>query len=291
MILPNEFSATRARFNSHWVMTPSELFRFPLKVWSANLHLVGAYIGAYYSWLVAVFVGVFLWFGWRRKNLPELTLAAICLTSASAIIFLLRGFNEYLFNTAVIVTLLPLLARTGLLVWELARVGPLRFVRIGLLAAAGMLLVSWSYQIVLIKISPARYIERSTSWAVANYLRGWPTGFGVEEIVALLEKEKRPGIIFADAQWGNPRTALEVYRKRFPNLQIVPISQAFFDREKTHAVSEKARREHLARFAIFSADPSGRRRLWQENVEREMCSQRIEVRATPDQTPIVVCRF
>ncbi len=291
LILPSEFGAARARFNSHWVMSAGELLKFPTAVWGANLRLVADYVGAYYSWLVPVFFGVFLWLAWRRKNLPEIALAAICLTSACAIIFLLRGFNEYLFNTAVIATLLPLLARTGVLVWELAPVGSLRLARAGFLAGAGMLLAFWSYQLVLMKIAPARYIERSTSWAEANYLRGWPTGFGIPDIVKMLEKEKRPGIIFADAQWGNPRTALEVYRDRFPNLRIVPISRAFLDRDQTRALREEARRTNAVRFAIFSADPAGRRPLWQENVEREMCAERAEIKAVSDQMPIVVCRF
>ncbi len=118
-------------------MSPRELFQFPTEVWSANLRLVGDYIGSYYSWLVPVFVGVFLWFAFRRKSLPDLALASMCLAGAIAVTFLLRGFNEYLFNTAVIVVLLPLLARAGVFVWNLARTGPSRLFRGGLLVARG----------------------------------------------------------------------------------------------------------------------------------------------------------
>ncbi len=289
--LPATFNATRDRFNSQWVMGANELLAFPTKVWAANLHLAGDYIGAYYSWLVPVFVGVFLWLVWRRKSPPELTLPVMCLTGAVAVIFLLHGFNEYIFNTAIIVALLPLLARMGILLWDLPRRRPIRVLRGGLLGGAGILLAFWSYQIVLMEVSPAGYIERSTPWAIKNYLHGWPAGFGVKEVVAMLEQEKRPGIIFADAQWGNPRTALEVYKERFPNLKLIPISRAFLDRAETRALSDKARASVPARFAIFSADPAGQRRLWEINVEAEMCAQRWEVRGTPEQVPIVVCRF
>ncbi len=108
---------------------------------------------------------------------------------------------------------------------------------------------------------------------------------------SLLEKEKRPGIIFADTQWGNPRTALEVYQERFPNLRIIAVSREFLDPAETRKLRDFAQRLGPARFAIFSADPSGGRREWQENVEREMCAERTEVRAYPGQIPIIVCRF
>lgn len=290
-VLPSGFSATRAHFNGQWVMQPAELFHLPWKVWGANLHLVGNYIGAYYSWLVPIFLGLFIWLAWRRRNLPELALAALCLAGGAVVVFLLRGFNEYLFQTAIVVALLPLLVRAGTLVWDFPRIGRNRLPRIGFLTAAGILLLFWSYQIVFMIVSPARYLARSTPWAVANYLHGWPAGFGVKEVVAQLEKEKRPGIIFADPQWGNPRTALEVYQERFPNLRIVPMTQAFLDRAQTRALSEAARRANQVRFAIFSADPAGRRRLWQENVEGEMCAERTEMKAVPEQIPIVICRF
>ena len=125
-LIPSQFDAAKEQFNGRWVMSPRELLELPIQVWSANLRLVGDYIGSYYSWLAPVFVGVFLWFGFRRKSLPDLALASMCLAGAIGVTFLLRGFNEYLFNTAVIVVLLPLLARTGVYVWSRARTGPSR---------------------------------------------------------------------------------------------------------------------------------------------------------------------
>jgi hypothetical protein len=63
-------------------MTPAELLRFPLDVWSANLRVVGAYIGSYYGWAVLAFVAFFLWVSIRKGRFPELALAAMCVTSA-----------------------------------------------------------------------------------------------------------------------------------------------------------------------------------------------------------------
>ncbi|MDQ2659084.1 MAG: hypothetical protein M3Y03_01555, partial [Verrucomicrobiota bacterium] len=290
-ILPHEFEATKQRFNSNWVMSPHELMALPKAVWGANLQLVSAYIGADYSWFVALFFVAGIWFAVRRRHLAELTLILMCLAGAIGVIFLLRGFNEYLFNTAIIVVLLPLIARVGLVIWELPRVGRVRIVRGGLLAGAAIMLALWSYQIVLIGVSPGRFIELSTPWAASNYLTGWPTGFGVKEVMTLLEKEKQPGIIFADAQWGNPRSALEVYQARFPNLRIIPISREFSEPATVRKFAELAKKNRPVHFAIFSADPSGGRRDRQANVEREMCAERTEVKAYPGQMPIIVCRF
>src|SRR4029077_994747 len=144
------------------------------------LSVVNDYIGSYYSWFVPVFFGAFLLCAFRRKNLAELALAFMSLAGAAALIFLLRRFNEYLFNTAVIVPLLPLLARTFTLIWSLTTMRPALMVRRGLLAFAALMLGYWSYQIALMGISPGKYFEQSTPWAVTNYLQGWPTGFGVK---------------------------------------------------------------------------------------------------------------
>ena len=66
-------------------------------------------------------------------------------------------------------------------------------------AIALLALSNWIYQEIVMGVSPGRYIERSTPWAINNYLKSWSTGFGVKEIVSTLEKEQRPGIIVADS--------------------------------------------------------------------------------------------
>ncbi len=291
-LIPSEFDATKERFNARWVLTPTELMKLPAEAWGRNLRVVGDYIGAYYSWLVPVFVSAFLWFSIRKRRIPELALASMCLGGAVAICFLLRGFNEYMFNTAIIAVLLPLLARTGVLIWELRSGGAERYARNGLLALAAVTLTFWIYQIILMAVSPGRYIERSTPWAVTNYLNSWSTGFGVREVLAMLEQIKEPGIVFADTQWGNPRTTIELYRgRRFPNLKVHPITKEFLDPDETRKLRDYARTLGPVHLAIYSAEGSGRRARWQANIESEMCEERFELKGYPRQTPIIVCRF
>jgi hypothetical protein len=291
-LLPSEFNAAREHFNGRWVLSLPELSELPTAVWRANLALVADYIGSFYSWIVVLLFGVFSWLALRRRNFAELTLAAMCAAGAMGIIFLLRGFNEYLFNTAVIAALLPLLARLAVVITHFSHTGKQALMRRALLFCAGLTLGYWGYQDILMGVSAGKYIERSSAWAVTNYLKSWSTGFGVKEIVAMLEKEREPGIIFTDSQWGNPGTALEVYRaKRFPNLRIVPISREFLDPSESRKLADAAKKMAPTHLAIFSADKSEARQQWMGNVEREMCGTRTEFKAYPGQAPIIVCRF
>jgi 4-amino-4-deoxy-L-arabinose transferase-like glycosyltransferase len=291
-LLPAEFNATRDRFNSRWTMALGELAGLPFAAWRSNLEIVGDYIASYYSWAALLFFGIFSCLAVRRRNFTELTLVLMCLAGAAALIFLLRGFNEYLFNTAVIAVFLPLLARTGVLVSEFVRLRKTGLLRYAILLCAVLFVAYWGYQDVLMNVSAGKYFERSSHWARSNYLQSWSTGFGVKEVVAILETEKRPGIVFADSQWGNPGTALEVYRrKRFPNLRIVNVSREFLDRSETQKLRDFVLRAGPAHLAIYSADPTDGRMNWQANISEQMCKTRTEITAYPSQMPIVVCQF
>ena len=291
-LLPAEFSATREHFNSRWTMSFHELAGLPFAAWRANLDVVADYIASYYSWVALIFFCVFGWLALRRKNSADLALTLMCLTGAGVVIFLLRGFNEYLFNTAVIAVFIPLLGRMGVVINDFARATKTGLLRYPALLCAGFLVAHWGYQDILMNVSAGKYLERSSGWARSNYLQTWSTGFGVKEIVALLEKEKETGTVFADCQWGNPGTALEVYgKKRFPNLRVVNITREFLDHSETKKLKNFVLPLGPVRLAIYSADPSLGRLLWQQNINRHMCETRMEIKAHPSQMPIVVCRF
>lgn len=291
-MLPAEFNEVRARFDSKWVMSPSEIFGAPLQIWGANLRLISDYVGAYYSWALVPLLGLFFWKAIRGRESADVVLGCMFLIAAASVPFLLRGFNEYMWNTAVIALLLPLSARAIVFAWQWRDGALVKWARYVVLASAAAMVAHWTCQDVLMGISSARYLERSTPWAKANYLEHWPTGFGVKEIVAILGKEKRPGIVFADFQWGNPRTALEIYgRKRFPNLRVVQVTPEFADLDEVNKIRDIAVNLSAARFAIFSADKSKSRERWMGNLENQMCAEREEIRGTPSQMPIIVCRF
>jgi 4-amino-4-deoxy-L-arabinose transferase-like glycosyltransferase len=291
-ILPSTFNSARDRFNSRWVLSLDELLAFPIHMWRENLGIVAHYISSYYTWALTLFLAGCGWFAFRRQNSPELTLACMCVAGAIGVIFLLRAFNEYMLNTAIVVPLLALLARMGVSLWDAIHLQTGQLGRRALLLVGGVTLLHWGYQDFLMGLSPGRYIERSTPWAMANYLTDWATGFGVKEVVAILQTEKRPGVVFVDAQWGNPATALEVYRKkRFPNLRLVPAGREFLEEAGTRKLKEAALKLAPVHFAVFSADMFGVRAQWQLYLQKEMCETRREIKAYPSQAPIVVCSF
>ncbi len=287
-VLPSAFNATRARFDRNWVFSLSELVRLPFAAWSANLRVVGDFIGTYYTWGVPLFLCPTVWIALRKRRQAELVLLAMAAVGGGVVTFLLRGFNEYLFNTAVVAVLLPLLARAGTHAWQIPPIGRAGLLRLGLLALAALTLAHWTYQIVLMRISPGGYVERSTPWSVHNHLRSWSTGFGLDEIVALLEHIPQRGVVLTDPQWGNPRTGLEVYAVRFSNLALLPITRK---RLEDATQPNQARAESAVHLVIFSADASGDRPQWQEIVSRHLCAERVEVKGYPGQMPIIVCRF
>lgn len=291
-VIPVDFDATREQFDSLWVMSPVEILRLPMKIWAGNLGMIADYIGAYYSWVVGLFYSACVWLAIRRRDFAEIALVLMCLAGGGAIIFFLRGFNEYMLNTAVVAVLLPSLAQGAVVMWDLFRGKTARLARGGLLVATAVTASIWCRQMVLMATTPGAYFEQSTKWAAANYLTSWPTGFGIKELVAMLEKEPGPGVIFADPQWGNPRTALQVYARRFPKLRVVPVTAEFTDAAKRRELRDIARTMGPTRLLIFSAGAaSARGEMWTRDAEREMCDTRTEIKAWPRQMPIVVCRF
>jgi hypothetical protein len=292
VIIPSEFNATRENFDRQWIMSSREILQLPVETWRANLQIAVEYVDCYYSWGVILLFCAFLWMAIQKRDLPELALAAMCLVGAGAVILVLRGFNEYILNTAVIAVLLPVLARSLVMIWNLGRAHKEGLIRAGGLVLIAITVSAWIYQIVLMAGSPGKYLERSSNWAVANYLKGWPTGFGVKELVAMLANEKEPGVVFTDAQFGNPGTALEIYAKeRFPQLLLVRVSREFMDVSQVRQFKELAKRKGRCHYAIYSADVSGGRKQWLTNMARELCETRTDLRAEAGQMPIMVCRF
>ena len=61
-----------------------------------------------------------------------------------------------------------------------------------------------------------------------NYLKGWPGGFGIDETLEMLEKEKEK-IVLLDRHWGNPGKGIIIYKKNFPELHLMPMGPEILD--------------------------------------------------------------
>lgn len=284
IILPLRFWADSTDFNSRWVLSLEEMAAWPRDIWLNNAGMVGDYYLRVYSLFALALLGFFLYRVWRGRGPAELGLAAMFLWGSLAVVTGLRGFNDYIYNTALVTLILLMLARV-LAFPPAARLG-----RAAVLVLGAALALNWGWQIARLSVSPAQYFLRSTAWMQQNYVRGWPTGFGIPETVKFLKEQPGPGLVFVDPQWGNPGTSLEVYRDQYPQLRVAKISDQFQEVSNAEQFQQKARKIYTTRLVIFSANPNGRSH-WQDSVYKYLCSERREIKAAPEQMPIVICRY
>lgn len=297
--LSSESAQMERQFNGRWLMTVPDLLRWPVAVWRTNLMSIRDYYLHYYSVFILLPVLYFFFIALRRWE-PKAVLGLGFLGGSVAVLFLLKSFNEYIYNTAVIVFLAPLLAAAFFPAWEAATAprggkGTRAASRVAgalVLVSFAALLAHWAYQDVLMKVSPADYIRRSTPWAVGNYLEGWSGGFGVAEAVAYAKGQEGPIVVIADPQWGNPRTSMEVYAWGSQDARVISLTKDFLTAEGTQAAKAFLQKQPFkTRLAIFSSYSNDARATWQNNLESYLCDARKEIQVEPTQTPIVICSF
>jgi Dolichyl-phosphate-mannose-protein mannosyltransferase len=288
-------AALEGQFNDRWLMSIQQLLGFPLAIWRNNFNQVRGYYYSYYSVFILLPLAYFFYLAAYRRQAKDIILGIGFLGGSISVILLLKSFNEYIYNTAVIVFLIPLLARALWVALESLAGGGRgfeRWLQWLVLASFVLLTTHWTYQDGLMKISAAGYIRRSTPWAITNYLEDWPGGFGVSETLAYLRAQPGPGLILADPQWGNPRTTLEVYNPDYPRMRVVGLSKDMQTDAGTQAVKKFILTQPFQqRLVVFSSDTNETRIIWQRNVEKYLCDTRKEIQVEPTQQPIVICSF
>lgn len=285
----------QGRFDSNWLMSIGDLLKLPTAIWHTNWTFIRDYYYHYYSVFILLPLAYFFYLAVRnawKRSFKDGLLALGFLAGSFAVLVLLKGFNEYIYNTAVIVFLIPMLARAFLAALDAAKLKRERALGAAVLLSFVLLAGHWAYQDGLMKASAAGYIRRSSPWAVANYLNNWSGGFGVAEAISFLKEQPGPGLVLADPQWGNPRTAMEVWNKDYPDLRVIGMTSDFQSEDGTQAAKAHIDTQPFkSRLAVFSAATNQGRILWQENVEKYLCATRKEIQVEPQQPPIVVCTF
>ncbi len=284
LIVPLAFWLDSASFNARWVLPLAGLLQLPRDLWAGNVGMVGDYYYHVYSLFAAGLCALFLFRALRRRELAEIGITAMFLWGSLAVIVGLRGFNDYTYNAAVATLILLMLAR--ILAAPLSR--PARRV---VLALGALLVLNWGYQAGRMMLRPAEYFLGSTAWMRTSYVTNWPTGFGVREVAEFLKQQPGPGIVFADPQWGNPGTSLEVYQEWYPDIRVAKISQQFFDPNTVRELRERSIETYRTRLVIFSAVTVNQRERWQANVFALLCDEKTEIAPAAGQMPIVLCRF
>ena len=294
LAIPGEFWASKQEFTSRWAMTATEIFSFPLETWRQNAVQVSDIFSHYYSWAALVIVLIFTIRGVAKRDMRDTIVSLLWLGGTVAVLFLLKGFNEYVYHTATIPFLIIIMARVAAHVLEYVKK------RTGIIWKTATIVLGilclyttafWIYQTALIKISPIKYLEQSTDWAKSAYLTGWSSGFGVPEVVDFLKKTEGDGIIITDSQWGNPGTAIQVFHRYwYQNIAVFPLLVDFFDerfRARLKTLDVKSR------FFIFSdwVSEDSERSEWYHIVKNEFCLEEKEFAPYDGQIPIAVCSF
>jgi len=288
--MPAAFDQIKKNFDARWTLSFQELLHLPVSVWLANGALIGNYFKRYYTlWTVPLLLG-FAIAAVRRRSAPDILIGLMFLGASSAVLFFVKSFNEYIYNTEVIVFLVPILARAILFGIGQMKMAALRF---GTIVISVILFASWGYQIVLMRADAGKYILRGTPWMVTNYLQNWSTGFGINMVVNYLgsKDDGRRGVVFTDPQWGNPQTALQVFAKsHYPHFQVSGITAEFTDEAQIRKLRDEKLADIPHRFLVYSAATDSERTEWQKPVQ-VLCERRQQFREHPAEPPLIVCEF
>ncbi len=298
MIIPANLFSLEKQFTGQWTLSLGEIFSWPTAIWSANLNLVWDFFQHYYSPAVLLLAIVFSFLAFWRRQREEIMASIMFWLASLAVVFGLRGFNEYLYHTGVIVFLLILLGRFSANLsgfwqpighWSINWNWRRFWSGLGLVAIL-FIVIFWSLQIYLLKENPAGYLARGTSWLRGNNLLSWANGFNVPVLIEMLRQQPNPSIAFVDPQWGNPSTALQVFQKYYPQVKIAPITPELLQPDFLNKLQAAGFKSRLAIFSKQGNAPDVRNQ-WQQGLEANLCGERLEFRTHADQTPIVVCLF
>lgn len=281
-IIPTEYFKYYHEFTGRWTSTAGELSQLPLGIWLGNLKKVYRLYSHYYTHLSLGLILFFTCLCVVRRGRPHLLILAWFIFNSSAVIFGLKQFSEYIYNTSNVFFLTLILGSSICYIQGISWRSVNRPVRLVLrYAVIVILLVSWIYPLPVFYTSAETYIERfGTRWMKQSFLYGWSSGFGVKEMVSLLEKERNK-IVFVDPGWGNPATAIFVYRQRYPTLRIVQISSRAFFKNINRSEAKNV-------IVIFK---NKKDRTWDDELlNHHLCRDKKIYKLNEEQIPLIFCR-
>lgn len=218
--IPAQFAAVRAQ-DVRFKLTGfslEELLQLPLAAWGNNLRfqLETLHVGVNILPLL-VPVALWLWALVRGRlgssgALPGWLLATWLVSVLPVIVLVKATFVRHHGLTLYLLCLL-----LGCLIAEVWRLGAWSRAAAGgalLIAALGTL---GTFYRPLLQVG-------YTQIAAAETPQVWASGLGTSRMLEALE-QLPPGVVFVDPEWGFPGTAAEVFRERYPQLEIAKITR------------------------------------------------------------------
>ncbi|MBF0279275.1 MAG: glycosyltransferase family 39 protein [SAR324 cluster bacterium] len=216
-LIPDRYDDVEAAsFQKGLVRSFSELLEFPFAAWIANLKFYGTllFLDVFY-WLVPL-LGLSLltifWL-WKQKNpflWRYLILIGICLTSFLPLVLIAKGQAVRYFGMGLYFFYIPN-AIALYLCWE--KCSPRIKKALGLVFFLMIVwwkisytwkpLINWGQTDLVLKETPP----------------GWANGAGIMKLLDAISK-LAPGVMLVDSQWGFPLTAIQIFYKYYPQLDI-----------------------------------------------------------------------
>ena len=226
IIFPSGFHPQIVSFDTgeaKWMFSLPELLRFPVSVWGNNMANI-------ITWLLVFPTPVYLccWLiGAVQRRKQTGNRGAFLLYSLwvamPILLFLVLGKNLTGRYVTIIMPQLSALAAYGVYgIYEKRKKAGTALASVAVFIVVGVstvLITAPQTYFQLISVFPRAY------WDMAQYMTGWPSGYGVREAITFVQQEARtaPLILFVRNDTGNPEDAVFVYCRSNPRILIIPV--------------------------------------------------------------------
>ena len=197
-----------------WVFSFREIFQFPVSVWGNNMVHIAAWLFMFPTPIFIVFwiVGAFCLC--KQPRYRNIFLFYSAWVGIPIILFLFFGKN---LTARYFVIIMPQLTMLSALVFHTKLFQS--FVILFFAGVSAIIIIAPQQYFQMISIVPRAYFD------MAQYMTGWPSGYGVREAIGFVENEaqKKRLVLFVRNDTGNPEDAVFVYCRNNPRILIVPV--------------------------------------------------------------------
>lgn len=211
LVFRSEFESV-LKYQRDYALTIQEVLAFPLAHWAANSGYIAEVFFGYLLPFTPLMATVAIVRKYRDIQVIFLVLSFFALLAP--LVLTARGIQmRYVVFSAV-----PLL--------PLAAMGIRRYTKVGAFAVGIMIVAATILAInapLFFQTYPQKSVYAGENW---QYIKGWPSGYGVMEALAFVDRDRNGRPVFVGVRWdsGNPEDTILLYAAKIPGM-----STMFFD--------------------------------------------------------------
>lgn len=199
-----------------WIFSFPELLHIPIPIWMNNAKNIGIWLFVFPTplYILCWIVGAIHLF--QQPRYRNVFLLYSAWVGIPILLFLLFGKN---LTARYFVIFMPQLTIFSALV--LHRKLFQRVAIVFVISVSFLIIMKPRQYFQMISVFPRAYFD------MAQYMTGWPSGYGVREAIAFLKEEaqKTPLVVFVRNDTGNPEDAAFVYLRDNSHVTIIPVIQ------------------------------------------------------------------